>query len=207
VIRVDHVVMAVRDVDVAAARLLEGHGLASVPGGRHVQWGTGNRIVPLGRVYLELLAVIDPEIARRTVLGRAIDEAAAGGDRWFAFCLADDGIRATAARLGLDVHDGERALPDGRVLRWRSAGIEDLRRTPDLPFFLEWHGPEDAHPGRAPVAHPAGAVRLAGVDVASNADRFRAWTGGAELPVRIVNGEAGIRAVRLETGGDPIVLT
>ena len=204
--RIDHVVMAVRDVDGAAARLEARHGLASVSGGRHPRWGTGNRIVPLGRVYLELLGVVDSEVARRTELGRAIEQAAATGDRWYALCLADDDLDQTAARLELDVHRGDRALPDGRVLRWRSAGIDDARRTPDLPFFLEWEGPEDAHPGRMPAAHPAGEVQLERVDVASNADRFDAWTGGARLPVRIVGGRAGVLAVRLDAGGEAIVL-
>ncbi len=45
---IDHVVLAVSDLDEAAERLRRDHGLASVPGGVHPGWGTGNRIVPLG---------------------------------------------------------------------------------------------------------------------------------------------------------------
>lgn len=50
---IDHVVLGVQDLDVAGERLLSNHGLASVPGGRHSRWGTGNRIVPLGADHLE----------------------------------------------------------------------------------------------------------------------------------------------------------
>jgi len=64
---IDHVVMAVRDLDDAGDRLLRDHGLASVPGGRHARWGTANRIVPLGEDYIELIGVVDGEQAARTV--------------------------------------------------------------------------------------------------------------------------------------------
>jgi len=48
VLQIDHVVYAVGDLDAAATRVREEFGLASVPGGVHPQWGTGNRIIPLG---------------------------------------------------------------------------------------------------------------------------------------------------------------
>ncbi|MGZ8620620.1 MAG: VOC family protein, partial [Actinomycetota bacterium] len=79
--RIDHVVYAVRDLEVAARRCLEEHGLVSIPGGRHPRWGTANRIVPLGQTYLELLAVEDPSVA--PVLARSLLDATEGGDRWY----------------------------------------------------------------------------------------------------------------------------
>ena len=43
----DHVLIAVAELE-AAAREIEGrYGLTSVEGGRHAGWGTANRIVPL----------------------------------------------------------------------------------------------------------------------------------------------------------------
>jgi hypothetical protein len=206
VLHVDHLVRAVSDLDVSARTFAGQHGLASVPGGRHPSWGTGNRIVPLGDAYIELLAVVEPNVARTTVLGTAIAETAAAGDGWFAMCLADDRIDETAARLELDVRDGRRSLPDGRVVRWRSAGLDDPRRTPDLPFFIEWAGSPDGHPGRVDVEHPAGAVRLAEVEVASTPERFAAWTDSQPLPVRIVEGKRGVRAVTLDAHGRRLVL-
>ena len=67
---IDHVVLACADLDVAAAHLLERHGLASVPGGRHPGWGTANRIVPLGGSYVELITVVDAEEALQSQFGK-----------------------------------------------------------------------------------------------------------------------------------------
>jgi hypothetical protein len=202
VLRVDHVVMAVADLDDGAARLLE-HGIASVDGGVHPRWGTANRIAPLGSTYIELLAVVDPDVGSGTPLGRAIRDRALGGDRWFALCLADDDVDATARRLGLDVEPGARTRPDGTEVRWRSAGIEDPRRTAELPFFITWDAPEH-HPGRTPVSHPARPERIAAIEVAGDEATFSAWTGGADLPVRFVEGTPGVVAVVLDASLGPI---
>ncbi len=56
----DHVIVIVHDLDAAASRYYEQHGLASVAGGRHPANGTANRIVPLGTSYIELMAPTHP---------------------------------------------------------------------------------------------------------------------------------------------------
>ena len=73
---IDHVIVVVDDLDAAAARLLDEHGLASLPGGRHEGHGTGNRIVPLGPDYLELMAVVDADEAVGSPLGAWVAERA-----------------------------------------------------------------------------------------------------------------------------------
>ena len=206
-LRIDHVVYAVRDLDAAAARVEATYGLGSAPGGVHPRWGTANRIVPLGGArYLELIAIVEPSVAANTVLGRAIAERTVDGDRWFALCLRDDQIEASAERLDLTPEPGSRTLPDGRVVRWRGAGIDDPRRTPDLPFFIEWTGEPDTHPGAHAEHHRSGAGEIAWVEVAGDTDRFAAWTGGASLPVRFVDGEPGIVAVALTTPDGELVI-
>jgi hypothetical protein len=207
VLRIDHVVLCVRDLDVAGDRLLRDHGLASVPGGRHGEWGTGNRIVPLGEGYVELLGVVDPEAANGSAFGRRMLELTSGGDRWFAICVADDGLDATAARLGLAVVEGSRTRPDGTVVGWRTAGLEHPRREPWLPFFIEWLVPPELHPGATPTHHPSGADGIARVDAAGDPAAFRDWVGGADLPVRFTGGgPPGIQAVALRAPGGEIVL-
>jgi hypothetical protein len=206
VLRIDHVVCAVGDLDAAGARLSEEHGLASVGGGEHPRWGTGNRIVPLGDAYVELLAVVDARVARASKLGRAIGGLADEGGGWFALCLADDALDDTAARLGLEVETGGRQRPDGEVVRWRSAGIEDPRRTPDLPFFISWEGSPDVHPGRGIAAHPSGITGIEWVEMAGDEQAFDAWTAGAELPIRWVAGRPGVRAVGLHGSSGNVVL-
>jgi glyoxalase-like protein len=205
-LRLDHVVYAVSDLEMAADRL-HADGVETVPGGVHPRWGTANRIAPLGDAqYLELLGVADPEIAAPTALGRAIFDRIRDGDRWFAMCLADDQIEATAARLGLDVELGGRRLPDGGSIAWRGAGIDDPRRSPDLPFFIAWEVGAGAHPGDASVEHPSGADGIAWVEIAGDRRRFQRWVGGADVPVRFVEGAAGVTAVGLSTPRGELIL-
>ena len=204
-LQIDHVVYAVRDLDAAATRVLEELGLASVPGGVHPQWGTGNRIIPLGDTqYLELLAVVDPPIAAKSQLGRSLQTVTTGGDAWFAMCLATDAIEAVATRLGLDVVAGSRTLPDGRPVSWRGAGIDDPARTPDLPFFIDWDA-STPHPGATPIEHPCGATGITWVEIDGDQHRFTEWIEGAPLPVRLHTGEDGVRAVALQTPAGQLV--
>ena len=188
--------MAVRNLDEAAARLWEEHGLASVLGGRHPAWGTANRVVPLGNDYVELLSVEERRAAESTSLGRALIEATAGGDRWFVVCLADADIDSTAERLGLDVVPGSRTLPDGSRVAWRSAGLDDARREAWMPFFIEWDVPPEGHPGRTPATHRIPVAGITRVDVVGDRRRLMEWLGGTEVPIRIAGGESpGVRAV------------
>lgn len=207
--RIDHAVLAVRDLDASARGLREEYGLRFAPGGRHPQWGTANMIAPLGDDYLELLGVVDEDVGRGTVLGRTLLELSADGDRWFSICLADDDIEATARRLGLTVQPGSRTRPDGTEVRWRGAGIEE--RGPDLwlPFFISWEMPAAIHPGAAPAEHRTAVERIAWAEVGGDAERLGEWLGGAASPIRVVDdgGDRRVRAVALAApGGDEIVL-
>jgi glyoxalase-like protein len=201
---IDHVVLAVSDLDEAGERLNRDHGLASVPGGVHPGWGTANRIVPLGDAYVELIAVVDLLVGRTTVLGRALLELTADGvDRWFAVCLADTQLEATAARLGLKVEPGTRTRPDGAELRWRGAGLDDDPREAWMPFFIAWDVPAELHPGRTPIRHDTEVTGIGSIEIAGDASRLRDWLGpdGDALPLTIVDGDPGVRAVELSAGG------
>ena len=205
-LRIDHVVREVPDLDHAAARFLDRYGLASLPGGRHPGWGTGNRLIPLGNDYVELISVVDVAEAEKTEFGRTMLARVAEGEQWYAICLADDDIDATAARLGLEIAAGSRVLPDGVVVRWRSAGLEDAKREPWLPFFIEWDVPPELHPGRAPATHRVPATGIAWVELAGNPETLTDWLGGADLPFRVVKGKPGIRSVGIATEGSELVV-
>lgn len=195
----DHVVLAVQDLDAAGDRLLSEHGLASIPGGRHARWGTANRIVPLGGEYVELIAVVDPAQASETAFGRTMAGLTTGGDRWFSVCVASDDVDPMAERLGLRVEPGARTRPDGAQLRWRGAGLDDPERDLWLPFFITWEIPPELHPGRSPIDHPSGAMGIAWVEVAGDPDRLSEWLDGAALPIRVVGGAPGVLRVHLAT--------
>jgi hypothetical protein len=194
-LRLDHVVYAVRDLDAAAERFRRELGLDSVAGGRHPGWGTANRIVPFGDDYVELICATDATEASRSAFGRSVLERSALGDGWLTLCAATDELDDVAARLGLGVTDGARERPDGSVLRWRSAGLEDERREPWMPFFIEWGVAPASHPGRARAGHGVRPRGIAWVEAGGDAERLRSWLGGDELPIRVEDGHPGVHAV------------
>jgi Glyoxalase-like domain len=204
--RIDHVVYGVQDLEVTAARMKEEFGLGSVPGGHHPGWGTGNRIIPLGPSYIELLAVFDRPDAERSELGRSLLEAVAEGDRFLAWCVATDDVEDVATRLELPVATGTRERPDGTALRWRSAGLDRALAEPSLPFFITWDIRDDLHPGRAQADHVARPAGIAKLEVGGDALRLNEWLGDNVLPVEVVGGPPGVLAVTVAAESGDIVL-
>jgi hypothetical protein len=195
-LRIDHVVLAVRDLEASAERLSVEHGLRFVAGGRHPRWGTANMIAPLGGEYVELLSVVDERVGSETALGKTLMELSVDGDRWFSVCLADDDIDSTAARLGLTVRPGARTRPDGTEVRWRSAGIEDRGQELWLPFFIAWDGPPELHPGAVSAEHRVDPDGIAWAEVGGEEALMRDWLGGADVPIRVVDdADRRLRAV------------
>jgi hypothetical protein len=205
-LRLDHVVYAVPDLDEAAVRFREEFGLDSTAGGWHERWGTANRIVPLGGQYLELVAVVDEAIALRNPFGRGVLERASRGGGWFTIAAVADDLDAVASRLGIEVGSGSRMRPDRQTVRWRMAGLEDRRRDPWMPFFLMWDIPDDLYPGRARAGHGVRAEGVAWVEVGGEANRLREWLGGEELPIRVVDAVPGIHRVAISTADGELVI-
>jgi len=206
-LRLDHVVYATGDRDEAAVRFREEFGLDSAVGGRHERWGTANRIVPLGDEYLELISAVDEATASANGFGRDVLELAASGGGWLTIAAATDDIEPIASRLGLVVGNGSRTRPDGEVVRWRMAGLEDPRRDPWMPFFLTWDIPIELRPGRARAGHGVRAGGIAWVEVGGDAERLREWLGGEELPIRVVEAAPGIHRVAISTADGELVVS
>jgi hypothetical protein len=184
-VRIDHVIYATADLDAAAARVEEALGVAAVPGGRHEGLGTHNRIVPLGGGYLELLAVADRAEAERSALGAAVlERITTTGDGLMSWAVAVDAVEPVAARLGVAVSTIAR-----QGLTARLAGVAEAMREPSLPFFIA----RDA--GVADPAGPVGGRGIAWLEVGGDAERLRMWLDGAPLPVRVVDGPPGVRAM------------
>jgi hypothetical protein len=206
VLRLDHVVYAVPDLDEAAVRFRGEFGLDSTEGGRHERWGTANRIVPLGDQYLELVAAVDEPMAAETAFGRGVLERAARGRGWFTIAAVADDLDAIASRLGIEVGSGSRTRPDGQTVRWRMAGLDDPRREAWMPFFLTWDVPDELQPGLARAGHGVRATGLAWVEVGGDAERLRTWLGGDELPIRVTDEEPGIHRVAISTPDGELVI-
>lgn len=203
---IDHVLLVVDDLDRAAERLLEQHGLASVPGGRHVGQGTANRVVPLGRDYIELIGVVDEDEASASVLGRWVVDRRSGASRPGAWCVGARDLSSISARLGLSPIYMERTRPDGRTLSWHLAGLQEALAEPPLPFFISWLSPDEIHPGRTTAAHRVTPRGITGLEVAGERARINEWLGRHELPVSVVGGQHGVRGVTVATEAGDIVL-
>lgn len=194
----DHVIICVPDLAAAAKDFLDTYGLVSVEGGRHSGHGTANRLIPLGDTYIELMSVVDPSEAKTSPMGTWAAHRAArpGAD---AVCLRTDDLDAVAGELGLQQMSMSRVTPDGVVLSWTLAGLKQAFNA-GLPFFISWEIPDDLHPGRTRVDHPAGSLRLAGVTISGDVDALSRWTTGVEK-VAVVDGEPGV-SYRLEVESD-----
>ena len=202
---IDHIILGARDPDSTSARLFDEHGLASAPGGRHTGQGTGNRIIPMGRDYIELMTVVDAEEAKTSPMGRWVLDATRAGDRLLGWCLATDDLDAVATERGLPIVAMERARPDGRILRWRLAGLDAATAEPGVPFFIQWDVPDDEHPGRAEAAHRVAPLGIAWVEVSEAARGARGWVGD-DVPLRVVEGAPGLHRVGFGTDEGEMIL-
>jgi Glyoxalase-like domain len=204
-VELDHVLIAVTDLAAAARALETRHGLASVEGGRHPAWGTANRIVPLGTSYLELIGVVDRAAAAETNVGRWVAGGASPEGRPLGWAVRTGALDELARRLGLTVGGGTRLAPDGAVLRWRSAGIDQAAAEPSLPFFIQW-GAGTRLPGATAVAHPAAPAGISRLVLDGEPGRLAAWLGDHGLPIVVRTGRPAVAAVVLATATGDIVL-
>jgi hypothetical protein len=203
---IDHVIVLVSDLGEAATWMRDDHGLGSVEGGRHPGHGTGNRIVPLGDAYIELMAVVDPVEASGSRVGRWATSNTEDRPSPAALCLRTDDADAVAARLGLEPMPMSRTRPDGSTLSWRLVGVDDAFGDDRLPFFIEWHVPPQDHPGRAAAEHRAEPTGVLRVDLGGDRDLVAGRLGDHDLPITLVDGPPGISRVIVETGTGDIVL-
>ena len=200
--KLDHVLIAVADLTASVAEFESRYGLASIAGGRHGGWGTANRIVPLGDAYLELIAVVDPDAAAGSAVGRWVASGQVG--KPLGWAVRTGRIEAVARRLDLTLGSGSRAAAGGQRLRWRMAGIERAAAEPMLPFFIEW-GPGTRFPGRVSAQHrTATAIRTLVLE--GDSGRLSAWLGSHELPIVVRAGSPRVAAVVVSTAAGEIVL-
>lgn len=170
--RIDHIILAVGpDLEAEAAAFSARTGLGVVAGGSHPAWGTRNAIVPLGDAYVELVAVVDPEVAAGSAFGRAV---AAGAGTLVGWAVEPEDFPAATRRAGVDAVRGAREKPDGTLLSWSMAGAEEALPR-GLPFFLRWDDERD-RPGRASVEHRVRPEGLAWLQRPS-LDGLDAWLG------------------------------
>jgi hypothetical protein len=193
-VELDHVLLAVRDLDGAAEYLEHEHGLDSYAGGNHPDWGTGNRIVPLGDCYLELIAIVDERTASVSDVGRWVAACATTTGAPIGWAVRPVDLDATVERLGMTAFEGSRARPDGTTLRWRMAGIDRAFDRPELPWFIDWDD-QGTYPGAANTPVDARVVRI---ELEGSRAGLDDWLGPHDLPLDVREGTAGIVGVELD---------
>jgi hypothetical protein len=203
ILALDHVVLGVPDVEDAAALLLVRHGLVALAGGEHPAWGTRNRIVPLGDCYLEIVDVVDEDVASSNPFGTWVAAMARGEAGW-GWAVRTSDLEATAARLGLDVVPGARVRADGVRLSWRLAGVPRNAFERMRPFFIAWDEGTPL-PGLTPVPHPCGPVAL--TRVTATGDGIADWLGAPIPLVDVGPGVGGISSIVLASAQGDIAIT
>jgi catechol 2,3-dioxygenase-like lactoylglutathione lyase family enzyme len=203
-LRIDHVAYAVRDLDVAAQRFYDEFGFSAVEKAVHPEWGTGNRIIPLGSHFIELVGIVDPKAAAHHFVGQWLSAFTASGDRLAALCLNVDHIEEVTSRLGLQATPGFRAYSGGQKVTWHSAGMEAFAAE-GLPYFFAWDD-QKYRLGPTRPQHRIEPRGIAWVEMGGNPERIHEWIGGADLPLRVIDGKPGLHTVGIETVNGEVVL-
>ncbi len=81
----------------------------------------------------------------------------------------------------------------------------DLAIEESLPFFIEWHVPEDRMPGRSHVVHDREVDGLGEIVLSGDVARLAKWTDDVPA-IRIVEGPSSIVSVGLATPEGPLRL-
>ena len=161
---IDHVLVAVRDLERAAERW-QGLGFALTPPGVHPRWGTANRCIMLENSYIELIGFTGEHPKRRPELEAFLAEQ---GEGLCGLALTTDDAQATVEawrRLGFSPEGPEelsRTLPDGEPLAFATVPLPPAQCLGLWLFACQHHTPQ-ALRRREWLQHPNGCRRLASV--------------------------------------------
>ena len=159
----DHIVIAVRDLDAAAQSYRRLVGRAPSWRGRHPSYGTANVLFRLDNTYIELLAPTSGGAASSPWLAALRAHLDTAGEGLYAVALGTGdigGAVAEARARGLTVADpapGDGVdLESGARREWRNARIDPAATRTVRLFFIEHVSPPGALP-LSPLDAPAAA--------------------------------------------------
>jgi len=168
--RLDHVVIAVANLDIAAATYRK-LGFTLTPRGLHEGKGTGNHCIMFPLSYVELLGVVDATGAE----GRLAERVRARGEGGMAIAYGADDADETYAALrakGIDAeqpNDLARPLElDGKreMVRFRNVMMPALTLPETMQFVCTHLTPELTRARHEWQLHPNGAIAIGKVIVA-----------------------------------------
>jgi catechol 2,3-dioxygenase-like lactoylglutathione lyase family enzyme len=162
----DHVVIAVRDLDAATADYTTLLGRNPSWRGDHPKYGTRNSLWRIDNTYVELLALA-PGKGERRWSGELERSLESRGEGLYALALGTTDIRSLIDELrehGLDVGDPADGhgvdIDSGAQRGWRNALVEPKRTNGLRVFFIQHTSPQDALPFAQPVATDGGIRRM-----------------------------------------------
>lgn len=212
-LRIDHAILAVQDLDAAMADFTA-MGFTVRYGGVHASGATHNALIVFrDGTYLELMALTGrpalPDTADYSFLF-------AHGETFAGLCLSAADLSAVVASVrsrGGSVDDpaeGGRARPDGVEMRWRTVWVDGQ----PLPFIIEDLTPRNLRVSddAALTAHENGAKGLAGVNIQAASEtllgRFDALFGASVgFGIGWAEYACGEARLRLEFGGTRDAIT
>ena len=195
--RFDHLVVAVEDLDEAAARW-RAAGIPAERGGAHPV-GTENVLVRgPAPAYVELIAAGSDE--SNPWLDRI--RSARGPISWAVAVDDLDEARTALEAAGFEPDPpvpGSRRTPDGELLEWRVCDVGTEPYDDALPFLIEWTTPMPAGPADGPVLESISLVppdpdRVGGLLLALG------FTGDRHFPRRVFLAKDGVSIMLLPLG-------
>jgi hypothetical protein len=191
---VDHVLLAVSDLQAGMKQFEDLTGVRAQIGGQHPGRGTQNALVSLGgATYLEIIAPNPADSAGPRMVGEFAPFATLTPYGW---AVRSEDMDALADSLGARqvphgaIRPGARVRPDGARLEWRTLTVEEPA-SPFIPFFIQW-GAFSAHPATtSPMGCTLRELRFEAPDPDELRDRFArldivaSVTGGPEPAMRV----------------------
>lgn len=182
--RLDHLIIAVRDLETARVNYQK-LGFTVLPGGTHANGATHNALVVFADgSYLELLALTGNPPQNDTADYSFLLKM---GEGFVGYALQSDNLVADIAGMqarGLTIQpitEGGRQRPDGTPLRWQTAIFADGSMS---PFFIQDVTPRNLRVPDTPAAvtHANGVVGIGEIifyvaDLAATVARYAAITG------------------------------
>jgi hypothetical protein len=204
--RLDHLVLATRDLAATVAEFTRRTGVAPAPGGAHVGNGTRNYLVGLGgRAYLEIIGPDPEQPAPRS--SRIFGTAGLDSPRTITWAISPPDLDAAVANVRArgydpgDVRKMNRRRPDGTLLEWRLTDGGTPHPSGLVPFLIDWGGTTHPSASGLPVT-PLLELTATAADPAE----VRALLTALGTDLAVSEGPAGF-SYTLDTPKGPVVLT
>lgn len=208
---IDHVVLGVQDLGVAARRLESECGLFAWESGANPDLGTRGMVVSIRSEptqYLEIIAVDDVSRPYASFLSTVLTD----GDRPIGWAVGTDDLASVGAREHIEPQRWDYTWPDGLKSTFHTIMAADWT----LPFFIQYHPPTEQEikvwERRSILSEQqqeklgVKPISIAWVEVGGEEVRTREWLGGVDLPIRYAEGPPGILAAGIATSAGEIVI-